>query len=58
VRAGIWVRTRKIILALLRPMRLPFRDRLFGTIFLVAIFVPGIALIVGAIVIMNICWFQ
>lgn len=30
------------------------RDRLFGTIFLVAIFVPGIALIVGAIVIMNI----
>lgn len=30
------------------------RDRLFGTIFLVAIFVPGIALVVGAIVIMNI----
>lgn len=30
------------------------RDRLFGTIFMVAIFVPGIALIVGAIVIMNI----
>src|SRR5678810_1359060 len=30
------------------------RDRLFGTIFLVAIFVPMIALIVGAIVIMNI----
>jgi putative ABC transport system permease protein len=30
------------------------RDRLFGTIFLVAIFVPGIALLVGAIVIMNI----
>jgi putative ABC transport system permease protein len=30
------------------------RDRLFGTIFLVAISVPGIALIVGAIVIMNI----
>jgi putative ABC transport system permease protein len=30
------------------------RDRLFGTIFLVAIAVPGIALIVGAIVIMNI----
>ncbi len=30
------------------------RDRLFGTIFLVAILVPGIALIVGAIVIMNI----
>src|SRR3989449_11273340 len=30
------------------------RDRIFGTIFLVAIFVPGIALIVGAIVIMNI----
>jgi putative ABC transport system permease protein len=30
------------------------RDRLFGTIFLVAIFVPGIAMIVGAIVIMNI----
>jgi putative ABC transport system permease protein len=29
-------------------------DRLFGTIFLVAIFVPGIALVVGAIVIMNI----
>jgi len=30
------------------------RDRLFGTIFLVAIAVPAIALIVGAIVIMNI----
>jgi putative ABC transport system permease protein len=30
------------------------RDRLFGTIFLVAIAVPGIAMIVGAIVIMNI----
>ena len=30
------------------------RDRIFGSIFLVAIFVPGIALIVGAIVIMNI----
>jgi len=30
------------------------RDRLFGTIFLVAMLVPGIALIVGAIVIMNI----
>ncbi len=30
------------------------RDRLFGTIFLVAIAVPGIALLVGAIVIMNI----
>ena len=30
------------------------RDRLFGTIFLVAIAVPSIALIVGAIVIMNI----
>lgn len=30
------------------------RDRLFGTTFLVIIFVPGIALIVGAIVIMNI----
>src|SRR6185369_5873109 len=30
------------------------RDRLFGTIFLVAIFVPAIALVVGAIVIMNI----
>jgi putative ABC transport system permease protein len=30
------------------------RDRLFGTIFLVAISVPAIALIVGAIVIMNI----
>jgi len=30
------------------------RDRLFGTIFLVAIFVPMIALVVGAIVIMNI----
>ena len=30
------------------------RDRLFGTIFIVAIAVPGIALIVGAIVIMNI----
>jgi len=30
------------------------RDRLFGTIFIVAIAVPGIALVVGAIVIMNI----
>jgi putative ABC transport system permease protein len=30
------------------------RDRIFGTVFLVAIIVPGIALIVGAIVIMNI----
>lgn len=30
------------------------RDRLFGTIFIVAVFVPGIALLVGAIVIMNI----
>jgi len=30
------------------------RDRLFGTIFIVAIGVPGIALIVGGIVIMNI----
>jgi len=30
------------------------RDRLFGTIFIVAMLVPGIALIVGAIVIMNI----
>src|SRR5438876_1888425 len=30
------------------------RDRIFGTIFIVAIFVPGIALMVGAIVIMNI----
>ena len=30
------------------------RDRLFGTIFLVAIMVPSIALLVGAIVIMNI----
>lgn len=30
------------------------RDRLFGTIFIVAVAVPGIALIVGAIVIMNI----
>jgi putative ABC transport system permease protein len=30
------------------------RDRLFGTIFLVAIFVPAIAMVVGAIVIMNI----
>ena len=30
------------------------RDRLFGTIFLVAVLVPGIALVVGAIVIMNI----
>ncbi|HLA12473.1 MAG TPA: ABC transporter permease [Pyrinomonadaceae bacterium] len=30
------------------------RDRLFGTIFLVAILVPAIALVVGAIVIMNI----
>jgi putative ABC transport system permease protein len=30
------------------------RDRLFGTIFFVAMLVPGIALVVGAIVIMNI----
>src|SRR6185436_14437771 len=30
------------------------RDRLFGTIFIVAMLVPGIALIVGAILIMNI----
>jgi putative ABC transport system permease protein len=30
------------------------RDRIFGTIFVVAILVPGIALVVGAIVIMNI----
>jgi putative ABC transport system permease protein len=30
------------------------RDRLFGTIFLVAVLVPGIALVVGGIVIMNI----
>ena len=30
------------------------RDRLFGTIFIVAMLVPGIALLVGAIVIMNI----
>jgi putative ABC transport system permease protein len=30
------------------------RDRIFGTIFIVAMLVPGIALIVGAIVIMNI----
>jgi putative ABC transport system permease protein len=30
------------------------RDRLFGTIFLVAVAVPGIAMLVGAIVIMNI----
>src|SRR5256886_12426300 len=30
------------------------RDRLFGTIFLVAVSVPAIAMIVGAIVIMNI----
>jgi len=30
------------------------RDRIFGTFFIVAIAVPGIALIVGAIVIMNI----
>ncbi|HEU4710455.1 MAG TPA: ABC transporter permease [Pyrinomonadaceae bacterium] len=30
------------------------RDRLFGTIFFVAMVVPGIALVVGAIVIMNI----
>ncbi len=30
------------------------RDRIFGTIFIVAITVPGIALIVGGIVIMNI----
>ena len=31
-----------------------FRDRLLGPTFMVAIFVPGIALVVGAIVIMNI----
>lgn len=31
-----------------------FRDRLLGPTFMVAIFVPGIALLVGAIVIMNI----
>jgi putative ABC transport system permease protein len=31
-----------------------FRDRLLGPTFIVAIFVPGIALLVGAIVIMNI----
>ena len=30
------------------------RERLFGTIFLVAMLVPGIAMLVGAIVIMNI----
>jgi len=30
------------------------RDRIFGTVFIVAILVPGIALMVGAIVIMNI----
>ena len=30
------------------------RDRIFGTIFIVAILVPGIAMLVGAIVIMNI----
>jgi putative ABC transport system permease protein len=30
------------------------RDRLFGTIFLVAVIVPGIALVVGGIVVMNI----
>jgi putative ABC transport system permease protein len=30
------------------------RDRLFGTIFIIAIAVPGIALVVGGIVIMNI----
>src|ERR1051325_3337222 len=30
------------------------RDRLFGTIFAIALFVPGIALVVGGIVIMNI----
>ena len=30
------------------------RDRIFGTIFIVAIFVPAIAMVVGAIVIMNI----
>src|SRR2546423_10366243 len=30
------------------------RDRLFGTIFLIALVVPGIALVVGGIVIMNI----
>jgi putative ABC transport system permease protein len=30
------------------------RDRLFGTIFIVAIAVPGIALFIGAIVVMNI----
>ena len=34
------------------------RDRLFGTIFLVAIAVPAIAMIVGAIVIMNIMLVQ
>lgn len=30
------------------------RDRIFGTVFIVAIFVPAIALVVGGIVIMNI----
>ena len=30
------------------------RDRLFGTIFIVAIVVPGIALVIGGIVVMNI----
>src|SRR5258705_8355611 len=30
------------------------RDRIFGSIFLVATFVPAIAMVVGAIVIMNI----
>jgi putative ABC transport system permease protein len=30
------------------------RDRLFGTIFIVAIAVPGIALVIGGIVVMNI----
>jgi putative ABC transport system permease protein len=30
------------------------RDRIFGTVFIVAILVPGIALVVGGIVIMNI----
>ena len=33
---------------------LGIRDRLFGTFFIVAMVVPGIALVVGAIVIMNI----
>ncbi|MGH9942563.1 MAG: ABC transporter permease [Pyrinomonadaceae bacterium] len=31
-----------------------FRDRIFGTIFMVAIVVPGIALVIGGIVVMNI----